>query len=45
VETQLEAKSYALEVFINIEKAFDSTLNKFIKETMIKREIPETLID
>jgi len=45
VETQLRAKNYALGIFIDIEGAFDSTLNKSIKKAMTKREIPETLVD
>jgi len=45
VETQLEAKGYALGVFIDIEGAFDSTSNKSIKEAMTKHEVPEALVD
>jgi len=45
IETQLEAKGYGLEVFIDIEGAFDSTSNKSIQEAMIKHEIPEALVN
>jgi len=42
IETQLGAKGYALDIFIDIEEAFNST-SKSIKEVMIKRKIPEAL--
>jgi len=45
IETQLEAKGYALRVFIDIEGTFDSTSNKSIKEALAKHEIPEALVD
>jgi len=45
IETQLEAKGYALGVFIDIERAFDSTSNKSIKKAMVKHEIPKALVD
>jgi len=45
IETQLEAKGYALGVFIDIEGAFDSTSNKSIQESMTNHEIPEALVD
>jgi len=45
IEMQLEAKGYALGVFINIEGAFDSTSNKSIKDAMTKHEILEALVD
>ena len=40
VETQLEAKGYALGVFLDIEGAFDSTTNKIICEAMERHQIP-----
>jgi len=43
--TQLEAKGYALEVFIDIEGTFDSTSNKSIKKAMTRHEIPEAFMD
>jgi len=36
---QLRAKGYALDVFVDIEEAFDSTLNKSIKEAMINARL------
>jgi len=45
IETQLEAKGYALGVFIDIEGAFDSTSNKSIEESMTNHGIPEALVD
>jgi len=45
VEAQLGVKSYALGIFIDIEEAFDSTLNKSIKKAMTKREIAEVLVN
>ena len=45
VETQLEAKDYALRVFLDIEGAFDSTSNKIICETTERYQIPEAIRD
>ena len=45
VETQLEAKGYALGVFLDIEGAFDSTSNKIICETTERYQIPEAIRD
>jgi len=38
-------KGCAFGVFIDIERAFDSTSNKSIKEDMIKRKVPEAFAD
>jgi len=45
VETQLEASGYALGIFIDIEKVFDSTSNKSIKEAVTTRVVPEAFVD
>ncbi|XP_020298080.1 uncharacterized protein LOC109862437 [Pseudomyrmex gracilis] len=45
VEVQLEAKGYALGVFLDIEGAFDSTLYDFIREAMTGHHIPAALAD
>lgn len=44
VEIQLEAKGYALEIFLNVEDAFDSTTSGVICEE-IKNQISNALID
>ncbi|XP_020298014.1 uncharacterized protein LOC109862388 [Pseudomyrmex gracilis] len=45
VEAQLEAKGYALGVFLDIERAFDSTSYDVIKEAMTRYDIPAALAD
>lgn len=45
VEAQLEAKGYALSVFLDIERAFDSTLYDVVGEAMTRHDIPVALAD
>jgi hypothetical protein len=45
IETQLEAKGYALGVFLDIEEAFDSTSYTVIRKAMISHNIPTALVD
>lgn len=43
IEVQLTAKGYALDVFLDIEGAFDSTSNILIKKTMDRRRISDEI--
>ncbi|KMQ83132.1 lian-aa1 retrotransposon protein [Lasius niger] len=45
IETQLEAKGYAIGTFLDIEGAFNSTSNKAIKEATTRHGVPEPLVD
>lgn len=45
IETQLEAKGYALGVFLDIEGAFDSTSSKVICNAMDHHGVPDALVD
>ncbi|XP_020285272.1 uncharacterized protein LOC109855434 [Pseudomyrmex gracilis] len=45
VEKQLEAKEYALGVFLDIEGAFDSTSYDVIGDSMTRHDIPAALAD
>ncbi|XP_020297796.1 uncharacterized protein LOC109862217 [Pseudomyrmex gracilis] len=45
IERQLEAKGYALGVFLDIEGAFDSTSYDVIGEAMTRHDIPAALAD
>ncbi|XP_029173685.1 uncharacterized protein LOC114942482 [Nylanderia fulva] len=45
VESQLEAKGYAIGIFLDIEGAFDSTSHEVVGEALIRHGVQEPLVD